>query len=274
MDDVQNGELSAFFRRDFGDVDNPLLKNLATASDPQAAFRSVLLSNRNDTTAVVRALVDRANALPDAERGVVMDGMQTAYTRLFRDQVLGRRREQAGVRPASPAKIELGLEEVQSLFRVGDEVFRDAPEFMDAMRTMSELAGITASSRNATPISAMSATEFNRQATTATNRLIYTFIGPLTRTGTRLRAFAGTALETLAPDERAKVIMDKIMADPQYFSELARRYNRQPGNQEAQEVLLRAILPAGVRPTTDEESDESWLDTAIDIETQMRDVLQ
>lgn len=274
MDDVQNGELSAFFRRDFGDVDNPLLKNLATASDPQAAFRSVLLSNKNDTTAVVRALVDRANALPDAERGVVMDGMQTAYTRLFRDQVLGRRREQAGVRPASPAKIELGLEEVQSLFRVGDEVFRDAPEFMDAMRTMSELAGITASSRNATPISAMSATEFNRQATTATNRLIYTFIGPLTRTGTRLRAFASTALETLAPDERAKVIMDKIMADPQYFSELARRYNRQPGNQEAQEVLLRAILPAGVRPTTDEESDESWLDTAIDIETQMRDALQ
>lgn len=275
VDDVQNGELSAFFRRDFGNTTDPLLKNLATASDPQAAFRSVLLSNRNDTTAVVRTLMDRANALPDAERRVVMDGMQTAYTRLFRDQVLGRRREQAGIRPINPSRIELGLEEVQSLFRVGDEVFRDTPEFMDAMRSMSELAGITASSRNATPLSSMSATEFNRQATTATNRLIYTFIGPLTRTGTRVRAFVGTALENLAPDDRAKAIMDNIMANPKYFNELALRYNRQPNDPAAQEVLLRAMIPAVIRPLGGEDSDPlgSLIGGAADLETQMLDLL-
>lgn len=275
IQEVQTGELSSFFRREFGNTDNPILRSLATASDPQAAFRSVLLSNRNDTTATVRALMDRANTLPPAEQMAVKNGMETAYMRLFREQFLGRRREQAGVRPVNPSRIEMGLEEIQSLFRVGDEVFRDAPEFMSAMRSMSELAGITASSRNATPLSAMSATEFNRQATTATNRLIYTFIGPLTRTGTRVRAFVGTALENLAPDDRAKAIMDNIMADPKYFNELALRYNRQPNDPVAQEVLLRAMIPAVIRPLGGEDSDPlgSLIGGAADLETQMFDLL-
>lgn len=269
VDEVRNGELRSFFRREYGQSDNPILRDLATASDPQAAFARVLTSNANDTTATVTALMDRANALPPEQRMAVIDGIETAYMRVFRERFLGRRMESGGVRPVNPARIEMGLDEVQSIFRVGDEVFRDKPEVMDALRMMSELASDTASSRNATPIAAMSATEFNRQATTATNRLIYTFIGPLSRTGTRVRSAVSSLIETVAPDERAAIILDNIMADPEYFAELSRRYNRQPNDPQAQAMLTRALLTAGVR------ANDMGVDDAIDgaagIEQEMRE---
>ena len=272
LDDVRNGELSAFFRRETGPRDNPLLRNLATASDPQAAFRSVILSNLNDTTATVQALVDRASSLPPEQRQVVMDGMQTAYMRLFRDQVMPRRRGLADFREASPVKIEMGLEEATSVFNVGDVIFRDTPEFMDALRTISEVAGVTAASRNATPIPAVSATEFNRQVTTATNRIIYTLIGPLSRTGTRVRSAVGAFVERNGPDARAKEIMDRIMGDPAYFAQLARQYNRQPNDQQAQQMLLQALIPAYIRPTADEEGgDGTYLDGMIGLDRETRD---
>lgn len=268
VEEVRTGELRSFFRREYGSSTNPILRELATASDPQAAFGAVLASNRNDTTATVAALMDRANALPPEQRQAVIDGMETAYMRIFRERFLGRRMESGGNRPVNPARIDMGLEEVQSIFRVGDAVFQDKPEIMDALRTMSEVASETASSRNAIPIAAMSATEFNRQATTATNRLIYTFIGPLTRTGTRVRSAVSSLLDTIAPDERASIILDNIMADPEYFVELARRYNRQPNDPQAQAILARALLTAGVRSNDADVGDA--IDAAADLETQTR----
>jgi hypothetical protein len=253
LNDVRTGELSAFFRRELQGSSDPLLRDLATASDPQAAFARVLASNRSDTTATVAALVERANSLPPAQRQVVMDGMETAYMRLFRERAFNYTRESAGTRPVNPTRIEVNLEEMQPLLRVGDEIYRDRPEFMEAMRAMADLARASAASRNATPVSAVSATEFNRQASSATNRLIQASIGPLTRGGTRIRTAVGAGIEARAPDAALARIMDRIMADPNYFVTLSRRYNRQPNDPVAREQLLRALIPASVRPTTEDD---------------------
>jgi hypothetical protein len=268
VNEVKSGELRSFFRREYGNSADPILRDLATASDPMPAFAAVLASNRNDTTATVTALMDRAAALDPVQRIAVEDGLQTAYMRVFRERFLGRRMESGGTRPVNPARIDMALDETQSMFRVGDALFRDTPEVMDAVRTMSELASGIASSRNASPIASMSPTEFNRQATTATNRIIYTVIGPLSRPGTRVRAALGSFLENAAPDERAAIILDNIMADPQYFAELARRYNRQPNNPEAEQILLRAMTTAVVR-SNDMGVDEV-VDSAAQAEIEMR----
>jgi hypothetical protein len=248
IDEVSTGELRSFFQREYGGSANPVLRDLATASDPMPAFAAVLASNRNDTISTVTALMNRAASLDPVQRSAVEKGIQTAYMRVFRERFLGRRVESGGSRPVNPARIDMSLDETQSMFRVGDAVFKDTPEVMDAVRTMSEVASGVASSRNASPIAAMSATEFNRQASTATNRIIFATIGPLSRTGTRLRAAMGSFLQTAAPDARAAIILDNIMADPAYFAELARRYNRQPNNPEAEAALIRAMVGASVRP--------------------------
>jgi hypothetical protein len=271
VDEVRNGELRSFFRREYGGSNDPVLRDLATASDPMPAFAAVLASNRNDTTATVTALMDRAASLDPLQRRAVEDGIQTAYMRVFRERFLGRRVESGGSRPVNPARINMSLDETQSMFRVGDVIFKDTPEVMDAVRAMSELASEVASSRNASPIAAMSATEFNRQATTATNRIIYTIIGPLSRAGTRLRAGIGGFLQNAAPDERAAIIMDNIMADPAYFAELARRYNRQPNNPEAEQALLRAMTTAYVR-SNDSGADE-LVEGAAQLESEMTGML-
>lgn len=265
--EVATGELQSFFRREFAQDADPLLRDLATASDPQAAFRSVLLSNRNDTTATVQALMDRAAGLPAAERQAVLDGIQTAYTRILRDQIFGRRMESGGNRPVNPARIQTSAEEMNSLFRVGEQVFRGSPEVMETVRFMSELAGVVAQSRNATPISSMSATAFNQQAMSATNRIIYMTIGPLSRLGTQVRSIVGTFVQSKNANERASQILDNIFADPEYFAELSRRYNRQPNDPVAQEMLLRALIAGGVRSTEDD--DTPFIERASNAETQM-----
>jgi hypothetical protein len=71
IDEVSTGELQSFFQREYGGSDNPLLRDLATASDPMPAFAAVLASNRNDTTSTVTAIMNRAASLDPVQRRAV-----------------------------------------------------------------------------------------------------------------------------------------------------------------------------------------------------------
>lgn len=259
LDRVRNGELKSFFRREFGEVENPALRDLATASDPQAAFRSLIVNRNNNTTAAMRQIADRIDNAPPESRRAIQDGLETAYMRLLRERFFGQTRESGNLRTLLSRNIKDSQEEVTSLFNVGEIVFRDKPEVFEALTTITDLAADTNLSRNARPIASMSPTEFNRQATTASNRLIYTFIGPLSRLGTRVRAGVGALLERYSPDERAARIMDNVLADPDYFVELARRYNRRPADTEARMRLTRALLAGLVRPEPSEADDDGSL---------------
>ena len=247
---VQNGELRFFFRQEFGDIDNPLLRNMATTSNPQQSFRSLMLSNETDRIAAMEAIMQRVSQINDPERQkVVSDGIETAYLRLFRDQTLSTRTELGGNRAVLPTRIERSADEMNALYQMGDEIYADTPEIMQAVRETSELASTLAKSRNAVPVSSMSATAFNQQAATATSRLIYLTVGPLSKAGTRIRSVLGTAIEGADGYAKAANIRDQILADPNEFLRLSRMYNRQPNDEALQSMLLRFMFQAGVRAT-------------------------
>jgi len=252
---VRQGELRSFFRRNYGDVQDEALRDLATASDPEAAFRRVILNKGNDATATIGAIMDRIEDAPAESQKAIRDGLETAYMRLLRDQFFGQTRESGDLRTVLARRMKESSEDIIPLFNVGDEVFRDRPEVMDALRLMTDLTADTNLSRNARPIATQSPTAYNMEAMTAANRLIYTFIGPLSRAGTRVRAGVSALLEAYAPDERAARIMDNIMADPDYFVRLSRRYNRYPRDPQARDNLIRGLLQGFVRAEPDEEQE-------------------
>lgn len=277
VENVRNGELKSFFRRNYQNSNDPVLKNLATASDPQEAFKK-LFRGGTDTSAKVTAVMDRIADAPADSQRVIRDGLETAYLREFRDQILGRRRESGDMRSVLAAKIEENMDEVRSLFNVGDIIYRDAPEIMESTRLLADLASGVSFSRNATPVSSMSPTEFNRQVTTASNRLIYTIIGPLSRTGTRVRASVGAGLQKFAPDEQASIVMDRILADPEYFVRLSRKYNKRPSDPVARERLINALIPAEVRSQPDESKESesrvgNFMQGAADTESSVRNTV-
>jgi hypothetical protein len=125
---------------------------------------------------------------------------------------------------------------------------------METVETLLESARLIEKQKQAQAVQGMSPTIFNREAVTATNRLIMTFIGPLTRTGARIRSLAGAAFDKLDSAKKATRIMDNIFADPDYFLELSRRYNRDPINPVLQENMITA-LTSGIIKTVNTETD-------------------
>lgn len=250
MQDLQQSELRFFFRREFGESADPLLRDFATTSNPQQSFRTLMLSEAPDRLAAMDAIMSRIQAVPDeAQRKVLQDGVETAYLRLFRDQTLGQRRETGNLRSVLPARIDRSSEELSSLYAMGDVIYKDTPEVMEAVRGVADIAAGIARSRNATPVASMSPTAFNKAAMSATNRLIYASVGPLSKAGTRIRSIALSLFENADATARAAAIRDQILSDPTRFVELARRYNSRPNDEELQGLLLRFMFAGATRAT-------------------------
>jgi len=131
-------------------------------------------------------------------------------------------------------------------------VFSDKPEVMEAVEPLMEVTGMVQRSKEARPISVFTSTAFSQDAQRATNRLIYITTGPLSRAGTRIRAFLGAFVENMAPDQRAAYVMDNILADPDKFVSLARKYNKNPQSGRAREELMRAMFSGAIKADTDE----------------------
>ena len=259
VEDVQNSELRFFFQREYGAAENDILKKMATSSNPQQSFRSLILSNETDRLAAMDAIMQRVSQINDpARQKIVKDGIETAYLRLFRDQTLSTRTEVGGSRAVLPTRIERSADEMNAMYQMGDVIYADRPEIMQAVRETSELASGITKSRNAVPVSSMSATAFNQQAATATSRLIYLTVGPLSKAGTRIRSIIGTAIEGADGATKAQGIRDKILANPNEFLRLSEKYNLQPNDEALQALLLRFMFEGGVRtanPATNSEED-------------------
>jgi hypothetical protein len=146
-------------------------------------------------------------------------------------------------------------------------VFADKPEVAQALEQYSEVAGFVQANKNARTNIGLSPTAFLQEATTATNRLIFTFIGPLSRLGTRVRAFSSAAFQKLDPQQKAMAIYDEILSNPDKFVELARKYNQAPNDTDAQDALARMLISTTIKTTsaTDPEDVPDTVDGALDL---------
>ena len=257
-DEVAQTELMGFLRQELGN------DRFLPTSNPQTAFNQ--LFNSKESVAAIENINLALEAMPAERQAIVRRGLEVAYTRQFKQKISDLRQEVSGQTPLKESALTKSQQEFDQLLVAGREVFKGKPEIMDALEGYADLAGFVQRNRNARSNVSNSNTAFLQEATTATNRLIFTFIGPLSRPGTRVRAAVSAGLQKVAPDQRANEILDKILSDPDYFVELSRKYNRAPRDKESEDLLTRFLVgtTVKVRSATDEEDVPMGVDATMD----------
>ena len=238
-DDIAQTELIGFLRTELGN------DQFLPTSNPQAAFQQ--LFNSKEGVAAVGNINLSIQSLPPERAAMVRRGMDVAYMRQFKAKTSDFRREIGGTTPIKEVPMARAQQEFDNLLRVGREVFSDRPEVAEALEQFSEVAGFVQANKNARTNVGLSPTAFLQEASTATNRLIFTLIGPLSRTGTRVRAASSAIFQKLDPEQKAMQIYDEILSNPDKFVELSRKYNRQPNNKTNQDLLFRFMMDAGLK---------------------------
>jgi len=248
QDEILKGELKTFFSA--GDM-----PSINATSNPREAFNQIFMSK--ESVGSVTKILDRLDTMPEGDALIIRRGMQTAYNRYLDSTIFGSRQELAGGMAMNSGKVAKTLEENNQVFAIGDQIFRDAPEIMDSLRTLTDAASKVANNKSAVPIATNSSTAYNQAAQTATNRMLYLVLGPLNRLATQIRSVASTKFQSADAIEKAARIKDNILANPDEYLRLSRKYDKTPGDPELQDRMLRLITGSAVRSLNDESTEET-----------------
>lgn len=259
---VKESELGGFMRGALG-------KEYDTTTGPYAAFTKVFLDAK-DGVGRLTDLQERLINLPEARRQVVQDGMETAYMRMLAEKVNGAKMVSGGSVDLKGASVDGILSEGNQILEIGRLVFKDKPDLMDGLSSLLEVSRMIGKGKGAIPVASMSPTAFNKEALQATNRLIMLFIGPLSRTGARLRAGAGAVFDKYDQTKRAEVMLDNIFANPDKFLELSRKFDADPTDPAVKENLLTGLTTGFIKGVN---AEQSFLTDQNNVDQQMMDLL-
>jgi hypothetical protein len=267
MKDVETSVLRNFFDKGKTPSISKLLDSaqIKGTSNPQAAFETIFGSGQKlggESRARVAELMGIISEQPEANGVILIRGLKTAYANFLDNRMFAVAEETGGTRPVKVKDIEEGVDGRTSILDIGDIIYADQPQFMDAIRTTIEAAGDNAQSMRATPIKGQSPTSFNREAATATTRLIYTVVGPLSRTGSRIRALMGAVVERTDPDTAAAGIRKEILENSDKFLELADKYNKNPSDPLLEDLMINYISTAIIKASSaaDDPDEDSMLE--------------
>lgn len=232
------------------------------SSNPQSNFVSIFTDkealNRMDDLLIEIDNLPKGN-YAKSEGEIVMDGLKMSFNRFISDKLETASRNLTGGKELSVAQADKILAEGGSpqILGLARKIYADSPEWVEALELATGLARESAIIKRATPNPAQSATNFNMNAQTATNRLIYTFVGPLSRAGTRIKAGAAGAIGSLAPNIRAAEITARLYADPEYFLELSARFNKNPKDPLVEQLMTRYLVGGAIKvDLSDDNSDK------------------
>jgi hypothetical protein len=269
IEDVERSVLGKFFDAERTPSVAKLLQgaNIPVTSDPEGAFRAIFTAKtggKNEAPNRVSDLMTMIGQMPEAEQPILLNGLKLAYNRFLDDQTLALAEEAGKVRPVKVGPVEKGMQDMTQLFEIGDIIYAGQPQFMEAVRGTLQAAADAAQGARSTPIRSQSATAFNQETATATTRLIYLVVGPLTRAGSRIRAVMGAAVERADSDSKAKAILANILADPDYFLELADKYNKAPSDPLLEDLMYNYISSALIKVNTPDEDEDTMLNNMQD----------
>ena len=213
-------------------------------------------------------LVDVLTRVDSIGDPLVRDGVQAAYSRYVRENFLTATREAGGNRMVSLGALNKSENEISKILSVGDEVFKDKPLVMQAVRGLLGEAGLVQRSRNAKAVGAGSGTAEANAAIAAVNRTVTMTLGVLSRLGARIRSGAsGYIMGKIDPKYTAQVL-DELLADPDYFIEIATRVTNADGgvNPENAMLLRQWLIRSGIFSEDNEPSEEDFLLQLADAE--------
>ena len=259
--DVKKSELGKFLSNVYG-------REMSTTLNPEQAF--VKIFRESEGIGTVQDITARLADMPPARAKIVRDGLETAYLRFLSERITGAKVTSAGTKTLKGANVDRALEEADSLINIGREIYSDQPERMETIEILLDAARMIDKSKQATPVPGMSATAFNKEALQATNRMIMTFIGPLSRIGAKVRALSGAAFDALDSTKRAQTILDNILANPDRFLELSKKYDSYPMDPVIYERLVTAITSGSIKTVN---AEQEYMFDQNNVDQQMMDLV-
>lgn len=235
---VRKSELGRFLSSVYG-------REMETTVNPEAAF--VKIFREAEGLGTVQDIMTRVKDLPEARGKVVQEGLEVAYLRFLQDRITGAKVQSGGASTLKGGATDRILDEANNVLSLGRQVFADKPEFMQGIETLLEASRMIEKQKQSQPIAGVSPTQFYQEASKATNRMIMTLIGPLSRTGARVRALAGAGFDALDPTKKAQTILDNILSDPEEYVRLARKYDSNPMDPQLQEQIITALIAGGTK---------------------------
>lgn len=188
--------------------------------NPVGYLRSLYRGEGKDS---ITKLNDLVRTFTENGDEAALQGMRQVYYDTVLDTVFSNTaKQQAAVVKIGTTSRALD-NNAATLLDNADIVFPNNPEAAEGVRAIVEFGlGIDVGKR-ARAIAGTSNTAFTQQAAKTVDRLVMTFVGPLTRLGARIRSATGTALEKMAPDQAAQQALSIVMRDPEEFTRIANR---------------------------------------------------
>jgi len=197
----------------FQDQLNGFFRNNGIRNPNGYATMAKIFSNPQSADQLTQ-LMARAEGDP-----IIAKGMQAAYMRWFKSPqgVMGATESAAGDRLVRSTVETLNKDGVKNAFEYAEIVFKDRPEFVEALDLLlSEAAGV-ARSRGAKAIPTGSGTAELAEQISAVNRGITATLGVLSRLGARIRTTAVGGLQRAFKQDAYFKMIDNLMSNPDEF---------------------------------------------------------
>jgi hypothetical protein len=259
--DVKKSELGKFLSSVYG-------REMSTTLNPEDAF--VKIFRESEGIGGIQNITARLADMPPARAKVVRDGLETAYLRFLSERITGAKVTSGGTKTLKGSNVDRALEGSDSLLTIGKEIYSGQPERMETIEILLDAARMIDKSKQATPVPGQSPTAFNQEALQATNRLIMTLIGPLSRIGAKVRSIAGATFDALDTTKRAQIILDNILANPDRFVELSKKYDTYPMDAVIYERLFTSLVSGGIKTVN---AEKSYMFDQNNVDQQMMDLV-
>ena len=217
-----------------------------------------------ESTNEIAELLALADSAGPSQKKIIMDGLKVAYNQHARKTVLNSQTDITDVRQLSVDKIQKAQEGLDPLLKLTEDIYGTDSEFTKAFAQILEAGKVSAKGQRATSNPSQSATAYNKAALSSVQAGINIFLGPLTRLGTQIRTGAAAGLNAMMPDRQANQILVRLLADPEYFLELAAKYNKTPTDPILGEMLEKYLTVGTLRGLTAEDGEESGGEAAIE----------
>jgi hypothetical protein len=261
---VRNGVLGRFLAKDGEGVVDGYTAFKKLLDDPNA----MRIGEDGATSGQLADIVRLADESGDP---VIRDALESAYARWLNDKLLNYTRGKGGARNLSEATVEKINSELSPALKYGDEIFKDKPEVMQAIRTLVDDSTLVSIAKNAKGAASSSNTAELGAANQVVDRVITMVFGVLNRVGARLRIGSKAAMNAAYDTELRGQIIGRIMAEPDYFLEILKRVQKEPTISRETYEMMRSWMVRGSMFDPDSIPDlEEFAMTVMDAESAAR----
>lgn len=176
----------------------------------------------------------------------VQKALQYSYARSFRKRLFTGHLTEGGAEVTNAPAVRSVLDN-EGFLKAGDQIFKDNPDFMVAVKDTLELANDIQRSSYLKAAPKGEADMVSTRAQKGLNTALAPIFGPLSHKGYIAKTFFKNILEVLTPQTAVDRMADALLADGQKYAEAYARFVAPKANKRATETATKVLINSLLR---------------------------